>query len=114
MPVFKIQTNATVSKKSDFLKEASAFVAALLSKPESFVMVILDNEASMLFGGANDYTAMIELKSIGLPKDQTKDLSRKICAFIEKQLHIPSNRVYIEFTDIQRNMFGWNASNFER
>ena len=114
MPLLKITTNSEVedSHKATLLKSASAQVAAMLGKPERYVMVILENNPDMLFAGAPSPLAYLELKSIGLPGERTTEFSRTLCEMISQQLDIPSERIYIEFGDAERHLWGWNAATF--
>ena len=69
---------------------------------------------AQLFAGDNQPLAYLELKSIGLPGDRTKALSADLCQLISTELAIAPDRIYIEFHDAPRNMWGWNGSTFER
>ena len=86
----------------------------MLNKPEPYVMVSVETECDMLFGGNDMPLAYVELKSIGLPGDQTTRYYETLCAFIARELKIPQERVYIEFADVERNLWGWNAKTFQR
>lgn len=114
MPYLKIQTNLPLSKKAEraVLRNASQLVAELLEKPESFVMVALETDTPMLFAGSDEPVAFLELKSIGLPAKQTKDLSEALCQMIEGHLGVPSDRVYVKFIDVKRGMWGWKGDTF--
>jgi phenylpyruvate tautomerase len=54
----------------------------------------------------------VRLKSIGLPIESCPQLSEKICSFVEQQLGIPPNRIFIDFKDLAREMFGWDGKTF--
>jgi phenylpyruvate tautomerase PptA (4-oxalocrotonate tautomerase family) len=115
MPFLKIQTNHVVDSATGeaLLAKASKLVAKKLGKPENYVMVQLQKEAPMLFAGTNAPLAFLELKSIGLPNNSTTaDLSASLCTLIEQDLNIPKDRVYIEFSDAPRDMWGWNGGTF--
>ena len=112
MPYLKIQTNQAVNETEQLLKKASALVASVLGKPESYVMVALEAQQPMLFAGSNEPLAYLELKSIGLPENKTAEISSKLCALINDTLSISADRVYIEFADAPRKMWGWNNSTF--
>ncbi len=114
MPYLKIQTNQNIlsSVEQTLLREASALVASELGKPESYVMVNIDPTRPMLFAGTDDPAAYMELKSIGLAGSQTKKLSSALCNLIHNKLDIPTERIYIEFADAPRSMWGWNNSTF--
>ena len=115
MPFLKIQTNHATDSTTDeaLLAKASKLVARELGKPESYVMVQLQKEVPMLFAGTNAPLAYLELKSIGLPNSSTiAELSANLCALIEQDLNIPKDRIYIEFSDAPRDMWGWNGDTF--
>ncbi len=113
MPYLKIQTNQTIApdEAETLLSEASKLVAEELGKPESYVMVSLAPPVPMLFAGSNEPTAYLELKSIGLPESRTADLSKALCHLMAN-LNIDPNRVYIEFADAPRTMWGWDGRTF--
>ena len=75
-------------------------------------MVALASPIPMSFAGSDAPTAYLELKSIGLPSSQTKQLSQALCELIDSELTISKDRVYIEFADAPRAMWGWNGSTF--
>jgi phenylpyruvate tautomerase PptA (4-oxalocrotonate tautomerase family) len=114
MPLLKIQTNISISEqdKNGLLTNASSCVAQQLGKPESYVMVSLEAEQNMLFAGTNDPLAYLELKSINLPEDKTQDISNSLCGLINTSLGIDNNRIYIEFSNAERHLWGWNGATF--
>lgn len=114
MPVFKIHTNAAVLNKESLQKKSTAFVAQLLGKSESSVMVLIHDSVSLFLGATGQSACLIELRSINLPREKTNEYSEKICAFIQQAIGVSPERTYIDFRDIDRNMFGWNSGNFER
>lgn len=112
MPVFKVQTNAVIQDKETFMKEATTMLSHVLQKPEQYIMVIPEAGSDMMFSGNDEPAVYAELKSIGLPQNKTAVISAEICAFLEEKLGVPQNRMYIEFTDAERHMFGWNGGTF--
>ena len=112
MPYLKIQTNKEIVDKGLLMKEMTNLLKDLLGKPEKFIMVAVDPLIEMSFGGSYEPAAFIELKSIGLPSDVTSELSEAICKLIHLHIDIPPDRIYIEFIDAPRNMFGWNGGIF--
>ncbi len=114
MPLLKIQTNKAIddSTAKTLISDASTAVASLLGKPERYVMVSLEHNPAMLFGGSDDPLAYLELKSIGLPEPQTADLSSSLSELLNKTLDLPADRIYIEFADAPRHMWGWNGGTF--
>ncbi len=114
MPYLSLQTNITLSndEQSTLLQSSSKLVADLLGKPEKYVMVTIEPTKPMLFSGSEAPAAYIELKSIGLPNDKTSELSKHLCNLLNTVYSIDKDRIYIEFVDAQRNMWGWNSSTF--
>jgi phenylpyruvate tautomerase len=114
MPLLKIQTNAVLDADAGkaLLAEASRAVAALLGKPERYVMVSLETAATMAFGGDTSPLAYLEMKSIGLPQERTDALSTALCELMNTALGVSADRVYIEFADAQGHLWGWNGGTF--
>lgn len=114
MPLLKIQTNVVIEADAGktLVAEASRTVAAMLGKPERYVMVSLEPAAIMAFGGDTSPLAYLELKSIGLPQGRTAALSQGLCELMNKALGVPPDRVYIEFADAQGALWGWNGGTF--
>jgi len=114
MPYLKIQTNheVTTAARQEILRKASVLLAKSLGKPEKYMMVRFDPAQPMLFAGSTDPCAFLELKSIGLPENRTAALSRLLCQFLGDELQIPSERIYIEFTDAKDSMWGWDGGTF--
>lgn len=114
MPTLRILTNAKVppEDRPDLLARASRTVAELLGKPESYVMVILEDGCDMLFAGTPAPAAYLELKSLGLAETKTAAYSLALCALLTAALDIPAKRIYIEFTAPPAHLFGWNGGTF--
>ena len=113
MPVISITTNiAAEDSQLQELERISSNVATMLGKPESYVMVMLQQNPDMIFAGNGNPTAYVELKSIGLPADKTEHYSAQLCDLIESTIGIPKERIYIEFASAERKMFGWNGGTF--
>lgn len=114
MPLLKIQTNKAIDEGTakTLTRDASASVAELLGKPERYVMVSLEHNTHMLFGGSDEPLAYLELKSIGLPESRTGELSSQLCHLLSTSLGVPADRIYIEFADAPRHMWGWNSGTF--
>lgn len=116
MPLLKIQTNVEIetAQRAALMRNASQRVAALLGKSEKYVMVSLETGAQMFFAGSAEPLAYLELKSIGLPQQRTSEMCAALCKLVGDELAVPGERVYVEFTDAGRAMWGWNGGTFER
>jgi len=112
MPCLLIHTNIEVADKPAFLRHCSSEVAAALAKPESYVLIELNDNKAMLFAGSDAPLAFLELKSLGLTPEQTPALSARLCALMHAELGIDPARIYIEFAAPERAMFGWKGDTF--
>jgi len=114
MPLLKIHTNQPLddAAQTALIQKASSTVAELLGKPERYVMIALDTNQTMLFAGNDAPLAYLELKSIGLPDDATPSLSAALCQLISEELGIAQDRIYIEFTNAERHLWGWDGHTF--
>lgn len=114
MPCIIIKTSQSLSKEKQIncCQSISSTTAALLGKPESYVMTLLEEQISMTMSGTTEPAAYIELKSINLPEDQTTELSSQLCQHISELLDILPKRIYIEFSNAQRHLWGWDSRTF--
>ena len=113
MPRLTVQTNIADDKiTDDLIRQLSAKVAQLLSKPEQYVAVHVQAGQRLSFGGTHEPAALIELVSIGLPSDQTATISNALMSLLEDNLHIKADRMFLKFNDVAGNMMGWNKGTF--
>ncbi len=111
MPYLNIVTNKPIADESSFLKAASKAVSQSTGKAETYVMVSLDTQPSMLMGGSDAPLAFLDYRALGLPNDRTA-FSDALCQLIEDQLNITGDRIYISMTDSERRNWGWNHQTF--
>jgi phenylpyruvate tautomerase PptA (4-oxalocrotonate tautomerase family) len=111
MPFLQITTN-TEADDATLAQEASVFAADILGKPESYVMVHIQSNATLVFAGGDAPCAHIKLKSLGLPEQHTAAFSERLCAFVQEKLGIEPGRIYIEFAAPERHMWGWDKRTF--
>jgi phenylpyruvate tautomerase PptA (4-oxalocrotonate tautomerase family) len=114
MPYLAVRTNQAVEPDQigPLLRKLTKTVADGLGKSEDYVMVSIHDASPMLFAGSDAPLAYLELKSIGMPKERTTALSASLCALVGERLNVPQDRIYIEFADAQRYMWGWNGGTF--
>ena len=114
MPFLKIQTNVPTKagQKQALASQASRAVADMLGKPERYVMVSVEENPAMSFAGNTEPLAYVELKSIGLPESQTAEFSARLATLLDEHLSLPADRIYIEFANAPRAMWGWNGGTF--
>ncbi|MBI9104510.1 MAG: hypothetical protein JEY99_18995 [Spirochaetales bacterium] len=109
MPYLKIQTNIRIpeSRKTDFLLNSSRLLAKELNKPEDSVMTVLVPVKDMVFAGTSEPSAFLEVKSIGLDSEEPARLFSVLSSFLESELGIKKERIYIEFFNAPASMWGW-------
>jgi phenylpyruvate tautomerase len=96
-----------------WLRRLSALLARELDKPEEYVMVMAAPRPDLIFGGTNDPACYAELKNVGsLSPAQVEDLSAKLCGELSTALAVPAARIYIEFTNADGALWGWNGTTF--
>ncbi len=111
MPVLTINTNIKVEQQN-ILNDLSRLCAEMLGKPESYVMIHINDQQKLIFAGTDEAAANCSLTSLGLSDQHTANYSEKICSYLETNLKIPAARTYIEFKSPERSLFGWNKSTF--
>ena len=90
----------------------SKIVAESTGKPEQYVMAIVDT-ADFMLGGHLSMAAFANVCGIGgVNREINGKISEKLCALLESRLEISPERVYINFTDIPAENWGWNGSTF--
>jgi hypothetical protein len=95
------------------LKSFSSLLARELSKPERYVMVGLAPRLEMSFAGSREPACYAELKNVGqLPADKVDHLSEVLCDAIAKALGVPRDRIYIEFTNADGALWGFDGGTF--
>lgn len=114
MPLLKLETTVTLTdeRRASLLPTLSRIVAESIGKPEEYVMVTA-NQVSMLMSGEAGDAAFVEVRSIGgLNGTVNQQLSQKICRLLNQSLDVPSNRIYLNFTDVEGENWGWNSNTF--
>jgi len=111
MPYLNIVTNQAIVNKTELLQSASKAVAKSAGKPESYVMVAAEAQASMIMSGSDAPAAFLDYRALGLPANRV-EFSNILCSMITENLGIPGDRIYISMTDSERQNWGWNHSTF--
>lgn len=116
MPLIKVQTSTSISdpdQVQSLLKQLSGKLATHLNKSENYVMTAFEGNVPMTFGGSDDPSCYVEIKSVGtMSSQQTQAMSSDFCEDITQTLDVPKDRIYIEFADAKGAMWGWNGTTF--
>ncbi len=114
MPLLKVETAVVLSdeKRKALLAALSKAVAGTIGKPEQYVMVAIGSGAILMSGEPGD-AAFVDIRSIGgLTADVNRKLSQQVCKLLNDSLGIPTDRVYLNFTDVEAGNWGFNGSTF--
>ncbi|KAG8455875.1 hypothetical protein GDO86_001896 [Hymenochirus boettgeri] len=114
MPIFALKTNLCRDGVPDnLLAELTQQLSKATGKPAEYIAVHVQTDQLMSFGGTTDPCALCSLHSIGkIGGPQNKKYTKMLSDFLAMQLHIPADRVYINFYDVSGANVGWNGSTF--
>lgn len=114
MPILEIATNIPKEKvTSDIILNLSKELAAVIGKPEKFIVIRVLTDQLMSFIGSLDPCGTAVLKSIGnLGVEENKAISSKMFSFIKENLGIPDDRLYIQFVDMSTSEVGYKGTTF--
>jgi len=114
MPLVTVQTSSPLpaDEKLDALqRDLSATAAKLLGKPESYVMTYMMRGSRLTFGGSFEPSCLVEIKSIGgLGGDAPAKISAAVCTLLHEALGVPKNRIFLVFTDVPANLWGFDGA----
>ena len=111
MPYVKLQTNLEMDAEQSVavIKKLSTYTAEILGKPESSVQAVMDPVPHIIFGGREQASAFIDLRSVGLTGEKTPDVAARLGEFLQNELGIGPDMAYIAFTNISREMWGFKG-----
>ena len=114
MPLVTVYTSVKppADEKLDRLqRDLSSTAARLIGKPESYVMTCLVPSARLTFGGSFEPSCLVEVKSIGgLGGGVPAKMSAAVCALLSEALGVPANRIFIVFSDVPANLWGFDRA----
>ncbi len=114
MPLLKLETTVVLTddKRQTLLASLSKLMAETTGKPEQYVMVTADQSAILMSGKSGD-AAFVDIRGIGgLSTEVNRQLSQKVCRLLNDTLGVPSNRIYLNFTELEAPNWGWNGNTF--
>lgn len=113
MPFIDSKITLPVSQeKRNILKSEFGKAVALLSKPESFLMVGFEDNYDLYMGGKKlEKGAYVSVSLCGnASKSAYENMTAEICSLYQRELGIPGNAVYVTYHGV--NDWGWNGQNF--
>jgi len=114
MPLLSLFTSAELpADRAAWLRQLSGLLARALDKPEEYVMVIANPRPEMTFGGTSEPACYGELKNVGkLSAAEVEGLSAQLCQALSGALGVPADRIYLEFTNADGALWGWDGTTF--
>lgn len=100
------------AEKKDALKTDFGKAILVMGKPETYLMVCLEENAMIYFGGKKlERGAFVEVSALGqIDSGQSRKMSAEICDILKRRLDIPGECVYITYQGYKD--WGWNGGNF--
>ena len=107
----KITVSVDAQKKEELKRELGQLISTL-HKPETYLMVGIDDSYDLWLGGKNlEKGAYVSVSLFGnAPSDAYNKMTGQICSLFEEKLGIPGSAVYVTYHPV--NEWGWNGSNF--
>ena len=117
MPLLHIHSSSkTLSEKviQEVHQVGAQILAEVLGKSTEYVMVLVNTGSSLSFAQDGQAPcAYLEVKNIGgFTPEITEKLSQRLCELVVQKLQTTASRVYIEFQNAERYLWGWNGKTF--
>lgn len=113
MPFIDSKITVKMSEeKKETIKTQMGKMISVLHKPESYLMVGIDDSYDLWFAGKKlDRGAYVEVSLFGSASSSDYEkLTGEICSLFEKELDIPASKVYVTYHPVSN--WGWNGGNF--
>ena len=107
----KVTIRLSGEQKEELRAELGKLIATL-NKPESYLMVGIEDAYDLWLGGKKlEKGAYVEVSLLGnAPSEDYTKLTGQICDMLEDKLGIPGNAVYVTYHPLAD--WGWNGTNF--
>ena len=114
MPLIHLAVNVDLPEPQQqaLLTALSRTLAEVTHKPEGYCMAVL-TRAAILFAGQPGPAAFVDVRGIGgLPPEVGRQLTERIGALLKQAAGVPPARLYLNFTEIPAERWGWNGKLF--
>ena len=113
MPFINAKFSSTVSaEKESGIKSALGDAVTLLGKSERFLMVQIEDNCRLYFGGNND--APIAFFDVSLlhsaPRSSYEALTARLCDIAKEYMDVDGTNVYVKFEETEN--WGYNGMMF--
>ncbi len=110
MPLLQVTTSRKleVSQEESLSKRLSLALSEDTGKAEKYVMIILTSGSIMLAGKITE-SVFIDIRGIGgFNREVNTMLTKDLCLILREELDVPSENIYITFTDVPAVNWGWD------
>ena len=102
-PSLVLTTNLDLGeKKLEIMKGMSKAIASITGKPESYVAVAMNDNASVIFGGSDAPAALGTVVSIGSINMENNGAIQKEVTELLEPFGLDQKRIYLNFFDLER------------
>ena len=117
MPLLRINLT-TPSVSQDVLDQvhvqSADILAEQIGKSVEYVMILVRTGESISFAKDSvSACAYMEVKNVGeLSPELTERLTSKLSNLLNEILEVPVDRIYVEYQEAARHLWGWNGKTF--
>ena len=116
MPLIQIFTSCPPLEpgaQEALLRDLSRTLSDHFEKPETWVMTCLVPNLAMTFAGDPAPACFATVKNVGkLTASRAAALSDDLTGRLAKGLGVARARIYLEFTEAEGRLWGWNGTTF--
>lgn len=113
MPFINAKFSGTVSPEKEIeLKSAFGEAITLLGKPERYLMVEIEDDRRLYFGGKNDEPiAFFDVSLLhSAPRQSYEKLTVRLCEIAKEIMGVDGSNVYVKFEETEN--WGYNGFMF--
>lgn len=107
----KLSVPATPAQREELKTELGKAIT-LINKPESFLMIGIEDDYDLYFGGNKlEKGAYVAVSMLGEPnRSANESMTARVTEILQKQFDIPPKAVYISYHGVRD--WGWKGSLF--
>jgi phenylpyruvate tautomerase PptA (4-oxalocrotonate tautomerase family) len=113
MPFILVKTTEKISKEQEIsIKSKLGKAAGIIGKPESYLMVGIEDDVKLYFRGSNvEPIAFVQVNLYGSVNEKnSNEMTACITKIINEELGISPNQIYVMYNTT--NFWGLGGSNF--
>lgn len=113
MPYIEAKVTVPVSpEKKEALKASFGKAVSLIQKPESWLMVGIEDSRDLWFAGERlEKGAYVSVSAFGSPsRSDCSKMAAELTRILTQELSIPGSRIYITFHPVEN--WSWNGNLF--